>query len=436
MALGAGTFTMQNKILPGAYINFISKEAASPTLSERGIAAMGLVLDWGPDGEIFRVDARDVERDAPALFGYAYDHEKLRGLRDLFKNARQGFFYKLNAGGATAGNEFAQAKYAGARGNDLRVVVQSSIDYPGEFEVSLYLDMEEKDRQVVASAAQLQDNAFVTWNKAAALAETASTPLTGGASGGEVTAADHQAFLDKLESCSFHALGAVTTTAEINALYAAYCRRLREERGKKFQAVLYRCPADYEGVVNVKNRVKDAGESAASAVYWATGAIAACPVNKSNTNRLYDGEFTLDGDYSQYQLEEALLAGEFALHKVGDDMRVLGDVNSLVTFTKEKGAAFQENKTIRVIDQIAIDIANLFTGEFMGEVPNDEAGRIALWTAITKHHKALETIRAIENFDQDAVKVSQGEKKKSVVVQDAVTVTGTMEQLYMTCVVA
>lgn len=40
MALGGGTFLTQNKILPGAYINFVSVAKASATLSDRGIATI------------------------------------------------------------------------------------------------------------------------------------------------------------------------------------------------------------------------------------------------------------------------------------------------------------------------------------------------------------------------------------------------------------
>ena len=47
MALGGGTFLTQNKVLPGAYINFISVATASTNMSDRGYAAMGLELDWG-----------------------------------------------------------------------------------------------------------------------------------------------------------------------------------------------------------------------------------------------------------------------------------------------------------------------------------------------------------------------------------------------------
>ena len=45
MALGGGTFLVQNKILPGAYINFISVANASASLSDRGIATLPLPMD-------------------------------------------------------------------------------------------------------------------------------------------------------------------------------------------------------------------------------------------------------------------------------------------------------------------------------------------------------------------------------------------------------
>ena len=51
------------------------------------------------------------------------------------------------------------------------------------------------------------------------------------------------------------------------------------------------------------------------------------------------------------------------------------------------------------------------------------------------HHKQLETIQAIENFDSTLVTVEQGETKKSVVVNDVITVTNAMAQLYMTVVI-
>ena len=49
MALGGGTFLVQNKVLPGAYINFVSRPRALGMLGERGIVCIGMELDWGGD---------------------------------------------------------------------------------------------------------------------------------------------------------------------------------------------------------------------------------------------------------------------------------------------------------------------------------------------------------------------------------------------------
>ena len=72
MALGGGTFLVQNKILPGAYINFISVPYASATLSDRGYATIPLAMDWGPEGKIFTVELAEFQKDSQKIFGYAY----------------------------------------------------------------------------------------------------------------------------------------------------------------------------------------------------------------------------------------------------------------------------------------------------------------------------------------------------------------------------
>ena len=92
---------VQNKELPGAYINFVSKSAASEILSERGIATMPLELDWGISGEIFEVSGQDFKENSRELFGYEYTSDKLKGLRDLFLNARTLYGYRLNKNGKT-----------------------------------------------------------------------------------------------------------------------------------------------------------------------------------------------------------------------------------------------------------------------------------------------------------------------------------------------
>lgn len=430
--IGGGTFVTQNKVLPGTYVNVISVANASATLSDRGVVAMPLELDWGVDGSIFTVTNSDFQKNSLKIFGYAYTDDKLKGLRDLFLNSKKLFAYKLTSGGVKASNTFATAKYCGTRGNDLKVVITANVDTPSKFDVSLYLGTTLVDSQVgVTNAAGLVDNDFVVWKDASTLVVTASTPLTGGTNG-TVSGTNHQAFLNLIESYTFNALGVVSTDSTIIGLYTAFVKRLRDEMGRKFQAVVYNKAADYEGVINVKNTVSDSGVSAASLVYWVTGIIAGCEVSKSNTNKLYDGEFTVGTDYTQAQLEAAIKAGEFTLHQVGTDVRVLEDVNSLTTTSDTKGDVFKDNQTIRVTDEIAMSVASIFATKYLGQIPNDASGRTSLWSDIVKIHEDLQTIRAIEDFEDADIVVYQGDTKKSVVVSDTVTVVNTMTQIYMT----
>ena len=91
---------------------------------------------------------------------------------------------------------------------------------------------------------------------------------------------------------------------------------------------------------------------------------------------------------------------------------------------------------MRVMDQIANDIAVLFSTKYLGVVPNDAAGRVSLWSDIVSHHRQLEQIRAIENFSDSDVVVDKGNSKKSVVVSDYITVVNAVSKLYMTVTVA
>lgn len=438
MALGGGTWLTQNKILPGTYINFISAARASANLSERGIATIPIIGDFGELGTMVEVRSADFYKNSLTLFGYEASAPQMKPLRELFRGIRIGYLYRLGTGGTAAKNDFATATHVGVRGNALSVSMAKNIDQPDSFDLSLYLENVLVDRQTVATSADLADNAFVQWNKTADLEVTAGTPLVGGVNP-TVTGNDYQKYLDQAEGYSFHVIGCPSDNPAIQGMFTAFTRRMRDDQGVKFQCVTYNPTAnsDFEGVVDVMNTVTDAGANAFDLVYWVTGLLAGTAVNRSAMNRLYDGEYTVNADYTQTQIEGAILGGKFALHRVGNaDLRVLADINSLTTTTPEKGDDFKQNQTIRVIDQIANDIAVLFSERYMGEAPNDEDGRISLWSDIVSHHQQLQTIRAIENFSGDDVEISRGETKRSVFVQDRITPVNAMEQLYMAVSVA
>lgn len=456
MALGGGTFLTQNKILPGAYINFISVARASATLSDRGIATIPLEMNWGPEGEVVTVELGDFQKDSQKIFGYAYTADELKPMREIFKHAQTVHFFRLNSSGVKASCEYATAKYPGTRGNDLRIVIEENENSQAEaklYDVSTFIGTLQVDQQkAIAKMSDLKANDYVNFNAEATLALTATTPLTGGTNGA-VEDATYQTYLDKMEAYTFNAMGCTSTDSIISDLFVSYCKRLRDEVGKKFQVVTFRNLADFEGVVSVKNGIVEpeqdsavageavvgqsvleagVGSDSAALIPWVTGVVAGTAVNKSATNMTYDGEYEVDTDYTQTELENGILEGSFMFHLVDDEVRVLEDINTFVSVTDEKSADFSSNQTIRVLDQIANDIAVLFGTKYIGKVPNDASGRISLWNDIVKHHQELQNIRAIEDFNPDNVTVAQGDTKKAVVVTDYVTPVNAMAQLYMT----
>lgn len=440
MAFGGGTFTRQNKKLPGSYINFVSTQMGATALFGRGVAAIGFQLDWGRDGEVFTVTAEDFRKNSLALFGYNYDAPELKGLRDLFINAHTLRAYRLNTGGAKASNDYATANCTGTRGNAIKIAIAKNADNASKWDVKTYMDGTLVDSQTVAAATELKPNAYVTFKTGEALAEKAGEALASGTSG-SVTVQSHQDFIDKVQAYSFNVIGAVSDedvsgNPKVNDLYAAFTRRMRDEMGVKFQCVLYHCAADHEGVISVQNAVKDTGVSKASLVYWITGLMAGTRVGESAMNTVYDGEFDIDADYTQAELEGFIDSGALTMHRVDDDLRLLNDANTLTTFTDTKGEIFRRNQTIRVIDAAATEISRVFNTRYIGSVANNASGRVSLWADIVKIFRDLERTGAVENFDEGSVSVEAGEQPGGVVAQlSAVNVAGAMEKLYMIIVV-
>ena len=434
MGLGGGLFVTQNKVLPGTYINFVSAARARATLSDRGIVAIPVSLNWGEEVTVFTVTNEEFRKDSLKVFGYTYESEEVKGIRELFANAKKVYFYRLNSGGIKASNTYATALYGGTRGNDLKIMIAPNVDDSSKFDVTTMLGTKVLDIQTVSDGAGLKANAFVTFKAEATLENTSGIALTGGTNG-TVDGEAEQSALNALESYSFNVLGCLSASSSVKSLYTEYTKRLRDEMGVKFQLVVYNQAADYEGVINVKNKVSDQGAEESSLVYWLSGAEADCAINKSCTNMTYDGEFTVVTNYKQSELEAAIRAGELTFHKVGDEVRVLDDINSLVSVTDEKGEDFKSNQTVRVLDQVGNDIALLFNNKYLGKIQNNKSGRVSFWSDIVAYDKELEKLQAIENFDSAEVVVELGNDKKSVMAVNPIQPVNCMTKLYMTVIV-
>ena len=164
MALGGGTFLVQNKVLPGAYINFISVAQASATLSDRGIVTIPLAMNWGPEGKIFTVEQADFIKNSQKIFGYAYTADELKPMREIFLHAKKVHFFRLNASGTKATCTYATAKYPGTRGNDLRIVIEANENSQPEallYDVSTFLGTLQVDQQkAISQMSDLKNNDY------------------------------------------------------------------------------------------------------------------------------------------------------------------------------------------------------------------------------------------------------------------------------------
>lgn len=451
MALGGGTWQFQNKILPGTYINFASKVRAEADISERGYATMALPFNWGPENVVFPVTAEEFQGKSLSIFGYDYTADELKGLRDLFINAKTVYFYRLSNNAVAAKNGMGTAKYAGVRGNDITTEVATDVDDPDTFDVKTYIKVDgintlvDNQKQVKAWT-DVTDNDYVKWSRAGGnMVATAGTPIIGGSNGDEITGAQYQAYIDAISPYYFNTMGYPGTDTKIQSLLINFCKRMRDDVGSKFQLVLYGAEGvDYEGVISIANKATDSGVSPASLVYWVTGAEASCAINASLTNTTYNGEFTVDTNYSQSQLSAGIQKGRLMFHNVhrtvsGElvgETKVLTDINTFTSFVKKKSSDFSLNQVIRVLDQDATDIANLFNKQYLGSEQNDEDGRTALWGDIVALHKEYQRVRAIQNFKAEDIPVpTQGTTKTAVLVQYEIQPTCCMEKLYINVIV-
>lgn len=441
--LGGGSFTGMNKVLPGAYINFVSA-SSSVAMGSRGVAALPLLLNWGPEKKVYTLDASEFNKVARTVFGYDPTAPEMLLIREALKRAKTLLIYRANSGGdkakADVGGMTVTAIYGGTRGNDIRVAVQSNPDDATYFDVVTYLDGEEVDTQTVkgdTGSVDLIDNAFVTFGKADTLTAVIATPLSGGTNG-SVTGGTYADFLNAIEVENFNVVGYPGDDDTVKALLVAFVQRLREDEGKKVVGVVYNYAADNMGVINVKNGyVLTDGTvlTGDKAVAYVAGASAGAEINQSLTNDAVDGAVDVDQKFTKTQYEAAIRAGEFVFYSDNGKARVLADINSLTTFTTTVSSDWTSNRLIRTLDGWANDVAVLWA-KYCGKANNNDSGRLLFKADLVALATQYQDIEAIQNFDSADIEVAQGNGKRDVAVTSSLNPVDAMEKLYMTTYVA
>lgn len=339
--MAGGTWTGQNKVQPGVYINTKSKGNLAAQIGEKGTVAIAEALSWGPGGEMQTIIPGE---ELMPYIGYDVMHEKALFLQEMMKgsNTTPGpikiLLYRLKGTGgakaaATVGTVTATALYEGVRGNDITVVIQEEPDMEGTYTVSTVVDGKVRDEQVVSKASELSANNWVTFSSSAEdITETAGTALTGGKDP-TITNADHAEFLSQLEKYDFDIVVYDGTEQTIVQAYASFVKRISEKVGHKCQAVMAGAEScDSEWVISCGNGVKLSDGTVLSpqqATWWLGGAEAGASYNQSLTYSRYLGAVSAAPKLSDAEIETAIKAGKIVFIDSFDTVKICTDVGKV-----------------------------------------------------------------------------------------------------------
>lgn len=442
----AGTFTAQNKVRPGAYVNVVGDGVVSEVSNSGTLLLFSdQQLDWGATGAITLTASSDFKK----LLGTGLTDPKLAALNEALKDAETVKFVNLNGGDkakATADPFEVTAKYPGARGNDITFSLEAD---PGDntkatVKTILGTEVVAEDSITWAGLAEYTGNDYVDVKPKSDSSASNFTTVSVKLTGGKTTLADlASAMTEALSNEEF----AVATTGGINdesnahVLLAQGIKRLRENEGLKVRGVVpFKSPANYEGISQVANgyvlgdgTLISATLAAARFAGMSANADEVTSLTYANVNDAVAASPKLDDEATK----KALTAGKIVFTtRRGGNVVVEQDINSLTSFSSKKPNSWAKNRVVRVMDTVAQYCEDTFENSFIGTQTNNAAGRDLFKANIASYLAVEESEGAIDTFDPATdITVAQGADKDSVVVSLTITPTDSMEKLYMTITV-
>lgn len=385
---------------PGTYFNFQSQKNSNASENVSGVAVIPVQLDWGNSG--FK-SLQSIIPDAEYVsLGYKISHSNMKLVREALKKAATVIVYNLNKGNAatcTVGNLTVTAKYPGRRGNDLKVTIVPNVVSGKDIIITLGLEVIYKAEKVT-TVESLPDSDWVAFSGTGDLTTTASLSLTGGTTVAPV-AQDYTDFLDALENVDFDVAAFPVTDSSLIQAFATKIKYFRNSIGKMVVGVVANFPADYEGIINVRNGVLlDSGETitAAEATAFVAGASASATSAVDLTYVEYLGAVDVNPRLTHEQTVIALQNSEFVFSVIDKKVKIEEDLNSFNSYTDDKDIAYRCNRTIRIFDEFqargsAILVPNKYDSE-------DDGRKLAKQDLVTLLLD-MQAEKALKNVDSE-----------------------------------
>ena len=439
--MAGGVWLAQNKVRPGAYINFKAIPKSSMTIGDRGIVAMGLPLSWGSQDKLIEVLSSDlIDGTSQKLVGFtAFDSES-KLLAGALSYAYKALVYRMDAGGSkatmTLGNLTATAKYNGTFGNKIIIAITRDTS-TGLWTVITYVNGASLDSQKVSNVTELDDNDYVTFSGNGELEETSGTALEGGTNGTVTDSTAYPAMFKLLKMARWQTYACFSSETSIKSSVVTFITEMRENEGRYVQGVVADYNgADYEGIINsvcgaVIDEVEYSKEDFTSIV---AGMTAGANFNESNTARVVTGATSIIGELTDSEIKEGLSNGHFIIStSTSGKIKVEQDINSLHTYSSDRNYNFSKNRVLRTLDEIGTTTVQTWEDTYMGKVDNDSTGRSLFKADLTSYGNELQRLAGIQEFDGSTdIEISQGRDLDSVVATWKVKPVDSMEKLYMT----
>ncbi|HIY00835.1 MAG TPA: phage tail sheath family protein [Candidatus Blautia faecipullorum] len=370
--MAGGTFkTSQKKVRPGTYVNVTNGRLPSSEYPLSGIAMIPIIgYDWGPRDEWIHLMSESPDAAKAKLGRSVYDdNDQMMLLRLILLNATEVWVY-ITGGGEKAsgsveidsGTLNAVAKYAGTRGNTIKVV---SVANPlGGYDVSVLLDGIEVELFERAEAiSDLAGSAYVDFTGEGTLKEFASLSLEGGTDSSEKTNSSVTSFLDAAEKIRFNCMAFPTNEESLITALITKIKYIRNTIGWKCHAVVADTKADYEGIYNLTNSFEYEGKklSTVQATAWLAGAAAAADYKTSLTYAIVQGATAVVGEKSNEEAVESIKNGKtfFSVDESGNVILEY-DVNSKVTIMPDDPVDIYKGRPCRVYDSFANELLLTF----------------------------------------------------------------------------
>lgn len=134
--------------------------------------------------------------------------------------------------------------------------------------------------------------------------------------------------------------------------------------------------------------------------------------------------------------EQAVKRGEIVFIDNFNTVKVCTDINSLTSFSLDKGQEYSKNRVMRVLNQYCNDAYRQLSLYYLGKVNNDENGRNLIKGWNVGYLNEMQANGGIRDFQPEDVTVSPGDGVDSIVLNVALMPVDSIEKIYASVTVS